>query len=45
MAHLPRYTMNIDNVTKADIGTLLADDFEAPTNGKPVAVRKIGFTA
>lgn len=37
--------MDVDAVTKADIGTLLADDFETPTIGKPAATRRIGFTS
>ena len=37
--------MDVDNVTKADIGTLLADDFETPMSGKLAATRRIGFAS
>lgn len=37
--------MDVDAVMKADIRTLLADDFETPTIGKPATTRRIGFTS
>lgn len=37
--------MDVDNVTKADIGTLIADDFEATTNGRLAAKKRIGFAS
>ncbi|MDR0862593.1 MAG: AAA family ATPase [Oscillospiraceae bacterium] len=38
------HTDDVDALTRGDITTLIADDFEAPSVGAESTVRKIGFT-